>query len=67
MRVGAEVKFIIVTRKDIEQGEEITVSYGDEGYWEMQNRKGLWCGCGTGGCKWSEEAVQARDGDDELE
>lgn len=67
VRVGEEVKFVIGTRKAIEQGEEIMVSYGDEGYWEMQNRKGLWCGCGMEGCKWSEEAVQARADEEELE
>jgi len=63
VRVGEEVKLIIITRRDIAQGEEITVSYGDEGYWARQNEKGLWCGCGASECKWSEEAVRARAGE----
>lgn len=59
MRFDGEVKLIVIMRKDIGEGE-ITVSYGDEGYREKQNEKGMWCGRGTGGCNWSEEAVTAR-------
>ncbi|KAF1836189.1 SET domain-containing protein, partial [Decorospora gaudefroyi] len=49
MRVGREMRVVIVTVRKVRVGEEVLVHYGPE-YWAGLERKGVFCGCGEGRC-----------------
>lgn len=58
-RVGDGVRVVVVTEREVKEGEEVTVDYG-EGYWAAMNRKGVWYVCGEAGCKFSEPVGRAK-------
>jgi hypothetical protein len=56
-RVGREARVCVVVTKEIGAGEEITVNYG-QGFWKEMMRRGLFCSCGTTGCKFADRHVK---------
>ncbi|KAJ4365996.1 hypothetical protein N0V95_000373 [Ascochyta clinopodiicola] len=54
-RVGRGLRHVVVARKNIKKGEQVTLDYGKE-YWDVLHENQVWCECGASTCKYSETA-----------